>query len=274
PVRVLGRMSGEYAAALRFRGESERRTDFPLVVERVHNSRRSRRDRADKIRPSGSQRPQRGFETMALPTTPRLLLGPGPSPVSARVMRALGAPARSHLDPDLVALLDDIRTRTRRVFRASDDSEALAVSGTGSAGMEAVVANLTKSGHRALVVVTGYFGDRLAGTLQRHGAHVDRVEGEWGRAIDPALVADALGKQRYDIVGVVHAETSTGVRNPVPEIAAAAHQHDALAIVDAVTSLGAMPLEIAAWGIDACYSCSQKGLGAPAGMAPVVFGPR
>ncbi len=211
---------------------------------------------------------------MALPTTPRLLLGPGPSPVSARVMRALGAPARSHLDPDLVALLDDIRTRTRRVFRASDDSEALAVSGTGSAGMEAVVANLTKSGHRALVVVTGYFGDRLAGTLQRHGAHVDRVEGEWGRAIDPRLVTDALGRQRYDIVGVVHAETSTGVRNPVPEIAAAAHQHDALVIVDAVTSLGAMPLEIAAWGVDACYSCSQKGLGAPAGMAPVVFGPR
>lgn len=211
---------------------------------------------------------------MGLPTTSRLLLGPGPSPVSPRVQRALGAPARSHLDPDLVALLDDIRARARRVFRASDDSEAFAVSGTGSAGMEAVVANLTRPGQHALVVVTGYFGDRLAGVLQRYGAEVERLEGEWGRAIDPQRVADALARRRYDIVGVVHAETSTGVRNPVPEIAALARQYDALAIVDAVTSLGAMPLEIAAWGIDACYSCSQKGLGAPSGMAPVVFGPR
>jgi alanine-glyoxylate transaminase/serine-glyoxylate transaminase/serine-pyruvate transaminase len=211
---------------------------------------------------------------MPLPSTSRLLLGPGPSPVSPRVLQALGAPPRSHLDPDLVALLDDIRARLRRVFRASDGSETLAVSGTGTSGMEAAVANLTQPGKRALVVVTGYFGDRLAGLMTRYGATVDRLEGEWGRAIDPARVAGALSQHRYDLVGLVHAETSTGVCNPVPEVARLAHQHDALVIVDAVTSLGAMPLEVDAWGIDAAYSCSQKGLGAPSGLAPVVFSPR
>jgi len=211
---------------------------------------------------------------MPLPTTPRLLLGPGPSPVSARVMAALGAPPRSHLDPDLVGQLDEIRAALRRAFRASDDSETLAISGTGTSGMEAVVANLTKPGLRALVVVTGYFGDRLAGLFARYGAAVDRVEGEWGRAIDPAKVQAALAAGKYDLVGIVHAETSTGVCNPVSDIAKLAHQHDALVVVDAVTSLGAMPVEVAAWGIDACYSCSQKGLGAPAGLSPVVFSPR
>ncbi len=211
---------------------------------------------------------------MSLPSTPRLLLGPGPSPVSPRVLSALGAPQRSHLDPELVVLLDDIRARLRRIFRAGDGSETLAISGTGTSGMEAVVANLTKPGHRALVVVTGYFGDRLAGLMARYGATVDRVEGEWGRAIDPARVEAALGAHRYDLVGLVHAETSTGVCNPVPEIAALAHTHDALIVVDAVTSLGAMPLEVERWGVDAAYSCSQKGLGAPSGLAPVVFSPR
>ncbi len=211
---------------------------------------------------------------MALPTTPRLLLGPGPSPVSPRVMAALGAAPRSHLDPDLVALLDDIRARLKRVFQAPADSETLAISGTGTSGMEAVAANLAEPGRRALVVVTGYFGDRLAGLLARYGASVDRLEGEWGRAIDPALVAARLESAKYNLVGVVHGETSTGVVNPVKEIAALARRHDALTIVDAVTSLGAVPLDVAAWEIDACYSCSQKGLGAPSGMSPVVFSAR
>ncbi|MEO8484338.1 MAG: alanine--glyoxylate aminotransferase family protein [Acidobacteriota bacterium] len=211
---------------------------------------------------------------MTLPIQPRLLLGPGPSPVSARVMAALTAAQRSHLDPDMLALLDDTRARLRRVFKASADSDTLAISGTGSAGMEAVVANLTEPGKRALVVVNGYFGDRLASLLARYGAEVDRVEGEWGRAIDPARVEAALRTAKYDLVAVVHAETSTGVRNPLPEIALLARRHDALILVDAVTSLGALPLEIEAWDIDACYSCSQKGLGAPSGMSPVVFSPR
>jgi alanine-glyoxylate transaminase/serine-glyoxylate transaminase/serine-pyruvate transaminase len=209
-----------------------------------------------------------------LPSTERLLLGPGPSPVSPRVMAALGAPARSHLDPELVALLDDIRVTLARVFRARTGALTLAISGTGTAGLETVVANLTEPGRRALVVVAGYFGDRLAQVLTRYGADVVRLDVEWGRAVDPEDVRRALARGRVNLVAVVHAETSTGVRNPVAEIAGLAREQDALTIVDAVTSLGAMPVDVAGWNIDACYSCSQKGLGAPSGLAPVTFSPR
>jgi alanine-glyoxylate transaminase/serine-glyoxylate transaminase/serine-pyruvate transaminase len=211
---------------------------------------------------------------MTLPTTDRLLLGPGPSPVSPRVLRALGAPPRSHLDPEMMALLDDLRARLGRAFREEAGSFTFAVSGTGTAGMEAAVANLVAPGTRALAIVTGYFGDRLAQMLARYGANVIRLDGEWGRAIDPAEVERVLASSPVDIVAVVHGETSTGVRNPVAEVARLARAHDALVIVDAVTTLGAVPLEVGAWGIDACYACSQKGLGAPSGMAPVSFSPR
>jgi alanine-glyoxylate transaminase/serine-glyoxylate transaminase/serine-pyruvate transaminase len=211
---------------------------------------------------------------MPLPTTERLLLGPGPSPVSARVLAALRTPPRSHLDPDMLVLLDELRAALSRLFRAPEGSLALATSGTGTSGMEAVVANLAEPGRRALVVVTGYFGDRLAQMLERYGASVTRLNVEWGRAVDPAAVGEALSQGRFDLVAIVHAETSTGVLNPVADVAAAARVHGALTIVDAVTSFGAMPLDIAAARIDACYACSQKGLGAPSGLAPIVLTPR
>jgi alanine-glyoxylate transaminase/serine-glyoxylate transaminase/serine-pyruvate transaminase len=203
----------------------------------------------------------------------RLLLGPGPSPVSARVMRAMSAPVLSHLDPELVGVLDDVRARLGRVFGAAEGAFSLAISGTGTAGMEAAVANVTKPGSRALVVVNGYFGDRLAQMIARYGATVTRVESEWGRACDPASVQQAL-KAGADIVAVVHGETSTGVVNPVEDVVRLARSAGALTIVDAVTSLGAVPLETAAWDVDVCYSCTQKGLGAPSGLAPVSFSPR
>lgn len=209
-----------------------------------------------------------------LPDTDRVLLGPGPSLTHPRVMRAMAAPTLSHLDPLMLALLDDLRSRLLRVFRAPADSLALAVSGTGTAGMETTVANLVEPGTRVLVIVSGYFGDRLAQMCQRYGADVVRVEVEWGRACDPDVVRTALKAQRFDIVAIVHAETSTGVLNPVREVAAIAREHDALVLVDAVTSLGGHPLEIDAWDIDACYSCTQKCLGAPSGLSPIVFGPR
>jgi alanine-glyoxylate transaminase/serine-glyoxylate transaminase/serine-pyruvate transaminase len=211
---------------------------------------------------------------MNLPVGERLLLGPGPSPVSAKVEAALSAPARSHLDPDLVAVLDDIRARLGRMFGIATGGETLAVSGTGTSGLEAAVANLTEPGRRALVVVTGYFGDRLANVLARYGAEVERVEVPWGKAADPADVQRALAHGHFDLVGMVHGETSTGVCNPVREIAALAREHDALTLVDAVTTFGAVPLLAGEWGIDACYSCSQKGLGAPSGMAPIAFSAR
>jgi alanine-glyoxylate transaminase/serine-glyoxylate transaminase/serine-pyruvate transaminase len=201
----------------------------------------------------------------------RLLLGPGPSPVSARVMRAMAQPVLSHLDPAMIAVLDDLRQRLAATFRAGDGALSLAVSGTGTAGMEAAVANVTKPGSRALVVVSGYFGDRLAQMLERYGAAVSRVDVEWGRACDPAAVERALQSQGADIVAIVHAETSTGVLNPVEDVLRVAKAHGALTIVDVVTSLGAMPVEATGWGADVCYSCSQKGLGAPSGMAPATF---
>jgi alanine-glyoxylate transaminase/serine-glyoxylate transaminase/serine-pyruvate transaminase len=200
----------------------------------------------------------------------RLLLGPGPSPVSSRVMQAMGSPVLSHLDPAMVALLDGVRQRLASAFGAGDGALNLATSGTGTSGMEAAVANLTKPGTRALVVVTGYFGDRLAQMLERYGATVSRVQVEWGRACDPSQVERALAEPT-DIVAMVHGETSTGVVNPVKEIAALAQARGALTIVDAVTTLGGVPLNTGTWGIDACYSCTQKGLGAPSGLAPITF---
>lgn len=204
----------------------------------------------------------------------RLLLGPGPSPVSDRVLDAMRAPVLSHLDPAMMAILDDVRVRLARVFRAPEGAFAFAVSGTGTSGMEAAVANVTTPGMQAVVVVSGYFGDRLAQILERYGAHVRRVEVEWGRACDPAAVETALRAARTDLLAVVHAETSTGVVNPVADIVKLAASQGALTIVDAVTSLGALPVDVAAWGVDVCYSCTQKGLGAPSGLAPIVFSPR
>ena len=207
-------------------------------------------------------------------TSERLLLGPGPSPVSARVMGAMSAPVVSHLDPEMLVILDDMRGLLDRTFGAGPGAFSLAISGTGTSGMEAAVANVTAPGARVFVIVTGYFGDRLAQIFQRYGAEVTRHDAEWGRACDPAAVERALGAGKFDIVAVVHAETSTGVLNPVREIAAIAARAGALTVVDAVTSFAAMPLEVEAWGIDVCYSCSQKGLGAPSGMAPISFSSR
>jgi len=170
--------------------------------------------------------------------------------------------------------MDDVRDARRRIFRAPDGSTALAVSGTGTAAMETCLANLVEPGTRMVVVTNGYFGERLAEIGQRFGAQVHRVAGEWGRAIDPTAVANAITSNSPQLVAVVHAETSTGVVNPVEAIAAAARAKDALVLVDAVTSLGGMPVHVAAWGIDACYSGSQKCLGAPSGIAPLVFTPR
>jgi alanine-glyoxylate transaminase / serine-glyoxylate transaminase / serine-pyruvate transaminase len=218
---------------------------------------------------------------MTLPTEPtaaeatvgKLLLGPGPSPVAPRVMRAMKAPVLSHLDPEMMAILDDIRSRLSAAFKAADGSLSLAISGTGTSGMEAAVANLTRPGTRAVAVVSGYFGDRLAQMLRRHGATVTRVDVEWGRACDPAALEAAL-VDGADLVTMVHAETSTGVLNPVGDMCKVASARGAMTIVDAVTSLGAHPVDAAGWGADAVYSCTQKGLGAPSGLAPIVFSPR
>jgi alanine-glyoxylate transaminase/serine-glyoxylate transaminase/serine-pyruvate transaminase len=209
-----------------------------------------------------------------LPDSDRVLLGPGPSLTSPRVMRAMASPTVSHLDPLMVAMLDDVRARLLRTFGAADGSFALAVSGTGTSGMETAVANIVKPGTRVLVVVTGYFGDRLAQMCERYGADVRRLEVAWGRACDADALRHALKAAPVDLVAIVHAETSTGVLNPLRELAAVVHETDALVLVDAVTSFGGHELRVGEWGIDVCYSCTQKCLGAPSGLAPIVFAPR
>ena len=209
-----------------------------------------------------------------LPDATRILLGPGPSLTAPRVMRAMAAPTLSHLDPLMVALIDDVREKLRRLFKAPEGSFAFAASGTGTCGMETAVANLVGDGTRVTVVVTGYFGDRLAQMCERYGANVTRLDVEWGRACDPDALDRALKANPADLVAMVQAETSTGVLNPIDRLAPIAQRHGALTLVDAVSSFGGHRLDIAAWGIDACYSCTQKCLGAPSGMAPMVFGPR
>ncbi len=189
-------------------------------------------------------------------------------------MQAMAAPVVSHLDPAMMRLLDDLRERLASVFRAGEGAFSFAVSGTGTSGMEAAVANLTTPGTRALVVTGGYFGDRLAQMLERYGANVSRLAVEWGRACDPEQLARTLRANGADLVAMVHGETSTGVVHPIQDLIAVARQHGALTIVDAVTTLGGVPLSAGEWDADACYSCTQKGLGAPSGLAPITFSKR
>ena len=206
---------------------------------------------------------------MPLPSTERILLGPGPSLIPPRVMRAMAAPVLSHLDPDFVPMLDEVRTSLQRVFRADSKAFTIATSGTGTSAMEAAVANAVADGSRGIVIVTGYFGDRLAQMFQRYGSKVRRIDVEWGRAVDPQRLRDELKREGADVVGMVHAETSTGVRNPVKELAAVAREYGALTIVDMVTSLGGHEVDLAGWGVDIAYSCTQKCVGAPSGLAPI-----
>ncbi len=191
---------------------------------------------------------RRESSSNALPDTERILLGPGPSLIPPRVLRAMSAPVLSHLDPDFVPLLTEVGTALRRLFRADDQSLALATSGTGTSAMEAAVANFVSDGMRGVVIVTGYFGDRLAQILERYGANVRRIDVEWGRAVDPQRLRDELRREGADVVGMVHAETSTGVRNPVKELVGIVREHGALSIVDTVTSLGGHEVDLAGWG--------------------------
>ena len=206
---------------------------------------------------------------MPLPSTERILLGPGPSLIPPRVMRAMAAPVLSHLDPDFVPMLEEVRASLQRVFRADSKAFTIATSGTGTSAMEAAVANAVADGSRGIVIVTGYFGDRLAQIFQRYGSKVRRIDVEWGRSVDPQRLREELKREGADVIGMVHAETSTGVRNPIKELAAVAREHGALTIVDMVTSLGGHEVDLAGWGVDIAYSCTQKCIGAPSGMAPI-----
>ncbi len=203
----------------------------------------------------------------------RFLLGPGPSEVHPRVLAALGMPLVGHLDPTFVAIMDQTQALLRSVFR-TENRLTIAVSGTGSAGMEAVVVNLIEPGDKMLVCVNGVFGGRMVDVAGRAGAEVVAIERPYGEVFDPAEVGKAIKQHRPKVVGIVHAETSTGALQPVDEIAKLAHEAGALIAIDTVTSLGGVPVEIDKWEIDAVYSGTQKCLSSPPGLAPVSFGTR
>lgn len=203
----------------------------------------------------------------------RLLLGPGPSNVSERVRRALAEPMIGHLDPAFLAVLDRVQEQLRELFRAPD-ALVLPISGTGSAGMEACLVNLLEPGDRALVAVQGVFGERMASIVERIGAQPLRVEAEMGEIVPAERLIDAIHAQRPDVVALVHAETSTGVAQPVSEVAHAAREAGALVVLDCVTSLAGMDVRLEDWAIDAAYSGTQKCLSCPPGLSPVAFGER
>jgi alanine-glyoxylate transaminase / serine-glyoxylate transaminase / serine-pyruvate transaminase len=203
----------------------------------------------------------------------RILLGPGPSDVSDRVLRAMSAPTIGHLDPEYLRIMDDTRELLRTVFRTRNEL-TLAVSGTGSAGMEACVCNLIEPGDEMIVCVNGVFGTRMRDVVERCGAKVHAIEAEWGQIIDASAVADALkAHPKVKVLGIVHAETSTGAHQPLEEISCLVHAAGALFLVDTVTSLGGHDVRVDDWGIDACYSGTQKCLSCPPGLAPVTFSP-
>ena len=203
----------------------------------------------------------------------RTLLGPGPSPVSSRVLQALSLPVVGHLDPKFLEIMDQSMAMLREVFQTKNRL-ALPMSGTGSAGMETCFVNLIEPGDTVLIGVNGVFGTRMVDVAQRCGAQVDTVDAEWGTALDGQNFKTALAKKKYKLVAVVHAETSTGVLQPLDEIAKLVHESGALLLVDAVTSLGGAPVRVDELGIDACYSGTQKCLGCPPGLSPVTFNER
>jgi alanine-glyoxylate transaminase / serine-glyoxylate transaminase / serine-pyruvate transaminase len=203
----------------------------------------------------------------------RVLLGPGPSDTHPRVLAALARPTVGHLDPYYLRLMDEMQSMMRSVFR-TENQLTMAISGTGSAGQDAVVLNLVEPGDKVLVCINGVFGMRLADMAERAGGEVAKIERPWGEVFTVADVKDALAKVKPKVVAIVMAETSTGAWQPIDEIAAAVRGAGAMLILDTVTALGGIPVEIDKWQIDAVYSGTQKCLGCPPGLAPVSFSKR
>ncbi len=203
----------------------------------------------------------------------RVLMGPGPSNVPARVLEALSRPTIGHLDPVFLELLDETQGMLRQVF-GTENALTLPMSATGSAGMETCFVNLLEPGDHALICRHGVFGGRMAEVARRCGAEVTIVDAPWGQAIDPDSVAKAAEQRAFKVLAIVHAETSTGVLQDLSPFRAIADSCGALLLVDAVTSLGGVPVDVDRLGIDAVYSGTQKCLSCPPGLSPVSFSER
>jgi alanine-glyoxylate transaminase / serine-glyoxylate transaminase / serine-pyruvate transaminase len=204
----------------------------------------------------------------------RILLGPGPGMTHPRVLRVLSAPTLGHLDPELLKIYGEEQVLLRYVFQTQNEW-TFALSGTGTSGMEAALANLVEPDDLVLACIQGYFGARLADIALRLGARVHRIERPLGQIFSVEEIEDALRERKYKLLTIVHAETSTGAEQlHIKDIAAAAHKHGALIVLDTVTSLGGIPVRIDDWQVDIAYSASQKNLGAPAGLAPITINER
>jgi alanine-glyoxylate transaminase / serine-glyoxylate transaminase / serine-pyruvate transaminase len=204
----------------------------------------------------------------------RLLLGPGPSFVHPRVLHALSAPLLGHMDPAFFNVMNDIQASLRTLFE-TEHRFTIAISGTGSAGMEASIVNLVEPGDAVIVGINGIFGTRLASVVDRCGGKSIPIEAPWGQCIEPDAIEQALARSGpIKAVAIVHAETSTGAWQPLEDIAALCRRYDALLIVDAVTSLGGLPVGIDRHGIDVCYSATQKCLSCPPGLSPFTMSER
>ena len=208
-----------------------------------------------------------------LTLSPRLLLGPGPANVHPRVLAALGLRQLGHLDPDFLGVMDEIQTLLRYAWQ-TDNQLTIAVSGTGSAAMEATLANVVEPGDVVVIGVIGYFGHRLVDMASRYGGEVRKLTKPWGEVFSLDELRSALETHRPAILALVHAETSTGACQPLAGVAELCREYNCLLLVDTVTSLGGVPLLIDQWGIDLAYSCSQKGLGCPPGASPFTMSDR
>jgi alanine-glyoxylate transaminase/serine-glyoxylate transaminase/serine-pyruvate transaminase len=185
----------------------------------------------------------------------------------------MATPLLGHLDPEFVRILDEVQELLRQVYQTGNPL-TFAVSGTGTAGMETCIVNLIEPGDRMVVCVNGFFGQRMTDIAQRAGANVTTLDRPWGQAFDLNQVREALQRHRPKVLGIVHAETSTGVQQPMTDLGQLCHEFDTFLLVDTVTSLGGVPVTVDVWGADAVYSCTQKGLAAPPGLSPVTFSPR
>jgi alanine-glyoxylate transaminase/serine-glyoxylate transaminase/serine-pyruvate transaminase len=203
----------------------------------------------------------------------RILLGPGPSSVHPRVYQAMSAPIIGHLDPQFIEIMEDNKILLRKTFQ-TQNWLTIPMSGTGSAGMETCLVNMVEPGDKVLICINGVFGQRMKDVAERCGAQVATVEAPMGQAIPPEKVKAALDKGAFKLVGIVHAETSTGVLQPLEEISKIVHAHDALFLVDTVTSLGGIEVAVDKWNIDICYSGTQKCLSCPPGLSPVTLNER
>jgi alanine-glyoxylate transaminase/serine-glyoxylate transaminase/serine-pyruvate transaminase len=203
----------------------------------------------------------------------RILMGPGPSDIHPRVLEAMAKPTVGHLDPYYLEIMNRMQDMLRSVMRTKNEM-TMAISGTGSAGMEAAVVNIIEPGDSMVVCVNGVFGGRMFDVAQRAGANVTKVERPWGEVFSPTDLKDALAKAKPRVVGIVMAETSTGARQPLEEISKLAHEAGALLLVDTVTALGGIPVETDKWQLDIVYSGTQKCLSCPPGLAPITFGAR